>query len=86
MASLKDLKDRLTGKPSENKPTTTPTKKLPSPQTSKDSTLELEEARYLLALIAKSDFSGKDVQVVYNIAVKLQSIIKQNLDQTDGIS
>lgn len=86
MASLKDLKNRLTGKPSENKPTTNPTKKLPSPQTSTDSTLEFEEARYLLALIAKSDFSGKDVQVVYNIAIKLQSIIKQNLDQTDGIN
>lgn len=45
---------------------------------------ELEEARYLLSLIAKSDFSGKDVQIVYNIAVKLQDIIKNNLNEDNG--
>ena len=45
---------------------------------------ELEEARYLLSLIAKSDFSGKDVQIVYNIAVKLQDIIKNNLNENNG--
>ena len=27
-------------------------------------------------LIAKSDFKGQDVQVVYNIAMKLQTLIK----------
>lgn len=39
---------------------------------------ELEEARYMLNLIAKSDFKGSDVQTVYNIAFKLQDIIKEN--------
>jgi hypothetical protein len=38
---------------------------------------ELEEARYMLNLIAKSDFKGSDVQTVYNIAFKLQDIIKE---------
>jgi hypothetical protein len=48
-------------------------------ETQKESTqFELEEARYMLNLIAKSDFKGSDVQVVYNIAFKLQDIIKEN--------
>jgi hypothetical protein len=38
--------------------------------------LELEEAKYLLALVARSDFKGQDVQIVYNIALKLQETIK----------
>jgi len=38
--------------------------------------LELEEAKYLLALIARSDFKGQDVQIVYNIALKLQETVK----------
>ena len=38
--------------------------------------LELEEAKYILALVARSDFKGQDVQIVYNIALKLQEIIK----------
>ncbi len=38
--------------------------------------LELEEAKYLLALVARSDFKGQDVQIVYNIALKLQDTIK----------
>jgi len=49
-----------------------------------DTELSLEESRYLLSLIAKSDFSGKDVQIVYNIAVKLQDIIKNNLNEDNG--
>lgn len=36
---------------------------------------ELEEARYMLNLIANSEFKGKDIQVVYNIALKLQKIV-----------
>lgn len=39
---------------------------------------EYEEARYMLNLIARSDFKGQDIQIVYNLAVKLQNII-QNL-------
>jgi len=37
---------------------------------------ELEEARYMLNIIANNDFKGRDVQIVYNIALKLQDIIK----------
>jgi hypothetical protein len=40
----------------------------------------MEEARYLLSLIAKSEFSGKDIQIVYDTALKLQEIIKNNLE------
>ena len=39
--------------------------------------LDSEEAKYLLALVARSDFRGQDVQVVYQIALKLQDIIKK---------
>lgn len=49
-----------------------------------DTLFGLEESRYLLSLIAKSDFSGKDVQIVYNIALKLQNIIKTNLVEDNG--
>ena len=37
---------------------------------------EIEEARYMLNLIANSDFKGRDIQVVYNIALKLQNILQ----------
>ena len=37
---------------------------------------EIEEARYMLNLIANSDFKGHDIQVVYNIALKLQDILQ----------
>ena len=43
----------------------------------KDNSFEYEEARYMLNLIAKTDFKGQDVQVVYNIALKLQTLIKE---------
>ena len=90
MASLQQLKNRLSKKDEsskthnisktkkEDKPKYIPTKleensiKIPN--------LEIEEARYLLALIAKSNFSGKDIQIVYDTALKLQEIIKNNLD------
>jgi|TARA_R110001592_G_scaffold21930_3_gene87771 hypothetical protein len=49
-----------------------------------NNSLELEEARYLLALIAKTDFKGTDIQIVYNVAVKLQGIIKENLTENNG--
>ena len=83
MASFKDLKARLQGKEIPTPPTvhknqsTTP---IPPPPTN----LELEEARYLLALIAKSDFSGKDIQIVYNIALKLQNQIKSYIKEENG--
>jgi hypothetical protein len=46
-----------------------------------DNIFALEEARYLLSLIANSDFSGKDVQIVYNIALKLQNFIKNEIKE-----
>ena len=74
MASFKDLKNKLQGNSTENKPLKTETS---------DNSLELEEARYLLSLIAKSDFSGKDIQIVYNVAFKLQKIIVNILNTED---
>ena len=40
---------------------------------------EIEEARYMLNLIANSEFKGRDVQVVYNIAYKLQETLQKNI-------
>ena len=81
MASFKDLKARLQGK-EISKPISekTITPVIPQPPTN----LELEEARYLLSLIAKSDFSGKDIQIVYNIALKLQNQIKSYIKEENG--
>ena len=86
MASLQDLKNRLSFKKDEtspevkkeiktlDKPPISDNEKTPSVD------LEVGEARYLLALIARSEFSGKDVQIVYDSALKLQEIIKSNLE------
>ncbi len=38
-------------------------------------TLTKEELEFLLNTIAKSTFNGKDVQLVYDVAVKLQKTI-----------
>ena len=76
MASLQDLKNKILNpsyQPPKKAKSSTPIKK--------DSLLlEVEEARYLLSLIANTDFSGKDIQIVYNTALKLQEIIKENID------
>ena len=85
MASLQQLKNRLSGTTEK----ATPKKKTLPKNTDKTilssspsiPTLEIEEARYLLALIAKTDFSGKDIQIVYNTALKLQEIIQENLNK-----
>ena len=37
--------------------------------------LSREELEFLLKLVAESNFEGKDVQLVYSTAVKLQKII-----------
>jgi hypothetical protein len=78
MASFKTLKARLQGKEIIPKPTTKKDQNLEEEQNLEEGKqdLELEEARYLLTLIAKSDFSGKDIQIVYNVALKLQNQIK----------
>lgn len=80
MASFKELKNKLQrgDKQIANENSIKETK-LSTPQ----EILELEEARYLLALVAKSDFSGKDIQIVYNVAFKLQKIIENILNIED---
>ena len=64
MASLQQLKNRLSG--NSNKKVDIPTKLdkdiSNDPLTVEPPNLEIEEARYLLSLIAKSEFSGKDIQ------------------------
>jgi hypothetical protein len=93
MPSLKDLKSRLQGNKvtenkvlKENKKNTKDTIEENIKDTTLNSikqNLELEEARYLLSLIAKSDFNGKDIQIVYNVALKLQQIIESILNSED---
>ena len=68
MASFKELKNKILSKSQlEN---------VEPKVLEENNQLEYEEARYMLNLIAKSDFKGQDVQVVYNIAMKLQTLIK----------
>tara|TARA_R110002167_G_scaffold176121_2_gene375558 strand:+ start:407 stop:568 length:162 start_codon:yes stop_codon:yes gene_type:complete len=40
-------------------------------------TLSKEELQFLLKLVADAKFDGKDVQIVYSTAVKLQKIITE---------
>ena len=83
MASLQQLRDRLTSSPKKEETTKKVDNikdKAPLTLQKEMVRLEIEEARYLLALIAKSDFSGKDIQIVYDTALKLQEIIKNNLE------
>lgn len=74
MATFKDLKKQSI----LNNPTTS-IKESPTPlKTPEENTqFELEEARYMLKLIADSNFKGSEVQVVYNLALKLQTIIQE---------
>ena len=82
MASFKDLKARLQGKPEKNPLLQTPKLKKEIQEFEEEKqNLELEEARYLLTLIAKSDFQGKDIQIVYNVALKLQNQIKSYIKE-----
>ena len=86
MASLQQLRDRLTSSPKKEETTKKVDNikdKAPLTLQKEIVRLEIEEARYLLALIAKSDFSGKDIQIVYDTALKLQEIIKNNLEDND---
>lgn len=74
MASFRQIKKRLL----DNNPSPIPEQIEPKIlEETEDNTFEYEEARYILNLIAKSDFKGQDVQVVYNIALKLQTLIKE---------
>lgn len=89
MATFKELKTKLQGEIIEEIPTEeTLTEDIKSSTLEEESlklknTLELEEARYLLSLVANSDFSGKDIQIVYNVALKLQQIIENTLNIED---
>jgi|TARA_B110000259_G_scaffold165216_1_gene191886 hypothetical protein len=47
-----------------------------SGETNKEITLSKEELEFLLQLIAKSNFEGRDVQLVYETAVKIQQLLK----------
>ena len=64
MASFKDIKNLL----KKDDEMVVESKNLPQ--------LELEEAIFLLNLIARSDFKGQDIQAVYNSVLKLQETIK----------
>ena len=81
MASFKTLKARLQGKKIIPKPTIEKDQNLEE----ENQNLELEEGRYLLALIAKSDFNGADIQIVYNVALKLQNIIKSYINTEENV-
>jgi len=70
MAFFKDIKDQIKGT-DRNIEVNSNTEML-----DEDLTFGLEEARYMLNIIANNDFKGRDVQIVYNIALKLQDIIK----------
>ena len=45
-------------------------------KSNKDISLTKAELEFLLQLIAKSNFEGRDVQIVYETAVKLQQLIQ----------
>ena len=85
MASFKDLKSRLQGKPViNNLQIPNPNKETQEFKEEENPNLELEEARYVLTLIAKSDFQGKDIQIVYNVALKLQNQIKSYIKKEEN--
>jgi hypothetical protein len=72
MPTLQDLKNKL-----KNNPVTTEEPKvIENTPVEPDYLFEIEEARYMLNLIANSDFKGRDIQVVYNIALKLQNTLQ----------
>lgn len=73
MPTLQELKNKLKNnqKPALEEPVFEEDTKV-----EKDYIFEIEEARYMLNLISNSDFKGRDVQVVYDIAFKLQTILQ----------
>lgn len=85
MSTFKELKNKVQGIEPETKPIAPKIKPKLTETKENPLTFEPEESRYMLNLIARSDFKGTDVQVVYNIALKLQNIIKESLKETDGI-
>ena len=51
--------------------------KKPKQESSQHVALDAVELEYLLKLIAESKFDGKDVQIVYTTAVKLQKLLTE---------
>tara|TARA_Y100000004_G_scaffold142364_1_gene161914 strand:- start:181 stop:435 length:255 start_codon:yes stop_codon:yes gene_type:complete len=82
MSSFKELKNKIQGKTTP--PPTPQPKETTLPTIDNIKEFEPEEARYMLNLIARTDFKGQDVQTIYNIVFKLQNIIKESLKETDG--
>lgn len=76
MASFRELKKKILN--IEEEPQIQP-EKIKEPE--QNSSFELEEARYMLNLVANSEFKGKDIQIVYNIALKLQDILTKNTQE-----
>jgi len=74
MATLQEIKNKLKFKPNDQPNVTSSLPKIKEETT--DQIFEIEEARYMLNLIANSDFKGRDIQVVYNIALKLQNTLQ----------
>ena len=72
MPTLQELKNKL----KNNSATTEEPKVIEKTPVEPDYLFEIEEARYMLNLIANSDFKGRDIQVVYNIALKLQNTLQ----------
>lgn len=87
MATLKDLKNRLTTSPSSDKkvtkPKTLPKKEKINSNSNKDDEFQYEELRFLLKLVAESNFQGTDIQVLYNIVLKLQNKMKKFIEEND---
>ena len=81
MSTFKEIKNKITSGLS-NKSEKTPNDNLKETDDT-ELKFDIEESRYLLSLIAKSDFSGKDVQIVYNIALKLQKSIERYLKKDE---
>ena len=75
MSTFKEIKNKITSGLSNKSEKTTNDNLKETDDT--ELKFEIEESRYLLSLIANSDFSGKDVQIVYNIALKLQKSIER---------
>lgn len=73
MPSFKDIRKKLKGDKSNS----------PKNEFQNEiSKFELEEIRFLMNLISISDFKGKDVQLVYNVAFKLQNLLEEYINST----
>jgi len=75
MSTLQELKNKIKFNQENNQKPQIETPQVDI-EVEKDYIFEIEEARYMLNLIANSDFKGRDIQVVYNIALKLQNILQ----------